>query len=463
MLFSLCLSLPCIAMAATRGTVNSDNGLFVRSDNSTKSEKIGSLKDKDEVEIIDSTKNWYKISFITKDGKKVGYVLKKHIETKDSKKDKKDLVSSKDKKSDSKKKADKKAEEKKADKKSDKNKTEDKKTDDKRNEEKKTVNSSKKEYRSIIVGADLLNVRAKNSKKSPIIATVMAGETYPIKRETKNWVKIALTGTTDGYVMKEYVDFSVVEAANGHEVVDTAVNTKDDGLEATDNPATATEEIVEHASDMVFTDLTNKLAVSNVPAVNVRKDTNTKSPILSMLLKGGRLEATGMSDNWVRVSIDEDFGYIMKQYVDIEDGVLIGYVPEEEWHIATNDEEIVAPNAINGEAVVEYAKQFLGNPYVWGGRSLTNGADCSGFVQSIYKSFGYDLKRTSAQQRTEGISVASLSEALPGDLICYDGHIGIYMGAGKGLIHASNPRTGITITGNPSYRPILAIRRIINQ
>ncbi len=112
-----------------------------------------------------------------------------------------------------------------------------------------------------------------------------------------------------------------------------------------------------------------------------------------------------------------------------------------------------------GRAVADYGLQFVGNPYVYGGTSLTNGADCSGFVQSVYKHFGYSLPRTSTEQRSAGKGV-SYSEAQPGDLICYAGHIGIYIGDGK-IVHASNAATGIKVS-SATYRSILAVRRIVN-
>lgn len=112
-----------------------------------------------------------------------------------------------------------------------------------------------------------------------------------------------------------------------------------------------------------------------------------------------------------------------------------------------------------GKQVAKYACQFVGNPYVPGGTSLTDGADCSGFTYRVYADFGYSLPRTSSQQRSAGREV-SYSEAQPGDIICYSGHVAIYIGGGK-IVHASTQKTGIKIGNNAQYRPILSVRRIV--
>lgn len=109
------------------------------------------------------------------------------------------------------------------------------------------------------------------------------------------------------------------------------------------------------------------------------------------------------------------------------------------------------------QAVVDYACQFAGNPYVWGGTSLTNGADCSGFVQSVYAHFGVSLPRTSSAQRSAGYEV-SYSEVQPGDIICYSGHVGIYAGNGQ-IINAQDPAHGIGLS-SATYTSILTVRRI---
>lgn len=115
-------------------------------------------------------------------------------------------------------------------------------------------------------------------------------------------------------------------------------------------------------------------------------------------------------------------------------------------------------NSALGQQIVDYACQFIGNPYVYGGTDINNGIDCSAFVQYVYAAFGYSLPRTSSSQRGVGYAV-SYSEAQPGDIICYSGHVAIYMGGGM-IVHAANESVGIT-TGNATYRDIITIRRLV--
>lgn len=124
----------------------------------------------------------------------------------------------------------------------------------------------------------------------------------------------------------------------------------------------------------------------------------------------------------------------------------------------TETTEVSAQPASNGQAIVDYACQFIGNPYVWGGTSLTDGADCSGFVQSVFAHFGISLPRTTYDQIYAGVEV-SYDQAMPGDLICYDGHIGIYIGNGQ-IVNAQNPEQGIGISP-ATYTTILSVRRIV--
>ncbi|WP_242840044.1 C40 family peptidase [Oribacterium sp. FC2011] len=112
-----------------------------------------------------------------------------------------------------------------------------------------------------------------------------------------------------------------------------------------------------------------------------------------------------------------------------------------------------------GDKVAQYASQFIGNPYRYGGCSLTSGTDCSGFVMSVYANFGISLPHSSSAMRSVGVAVGSLYEAQPGDIICYSGHVGIYLGEGR-LLSALGSRYGITIN-SATYKRILAIRRLV--
>lgn len=129
---------------------------------------------------------------------------------------------------------------------------------------------------------------------------------------------------------------------------------------------------------------------------------------------------------------------------------------------ATKNSSGTAPKitggSANGQAVANYACQFVGCPYVFGGTSLTNGTDCSGFTKGVYAHFGINIPRDSTSQRSIGREV-SYAEAQPGDIVCYAGHVAIYLGGGN-IVHASSAKTGIKY-GTATYRTILSIRRIV--
>lgn len=164
-------------------------------------------------------------------------------------------------------------------------------------------------------------------------------------------------------------------------------------------------------------------------------------------------------DNWVCIKIDSEKAFVSKEFVEISFKL----------ERAVKAEEVKADEAAGVSSVrasmVEYAKQFLGNPYVWGGTSLTNGADCSGFTMRIYEHFGYSIPRTSSAQSSHFTGISS-SDAKPGDLFFYGSngrvnHVAMYIGGGQ-VIHASTERTGIKIS-NAFYRTPIKVGRVINE
>ena len=231
-------------------------------------------------------------------------------------------------------------------------------------------------------------------------------------------------------------------------------------------------------------------AVVNTTTLKVRKEASTESSVLGLVPLGDELVVKEELDGWVKISIEEGEGYVSKDYVDLRTDFVHAESREEEKARLEKEEKareearkaaeaaaakkqasnqaqveqaqnIVASSAGSemGKAVIDFATQFVGNPYVWGGTSLTNGADCSGFVMSVYANFGVSLPHSSAALRSQGYGVeGGLANAQPGDIICYSGHVALYIGDGK-IVHASTSKTGIIIS-NAAYREILAVRRI---
>ena len=240
-------------------------------------------------------------------------------------------------------------------------------------------------------------------------------------------------------------------------------------------------------------EVSRRLATVKTTTLYVREEATTESDIIDLIPVGDDLTVIdeSMADTgWVKVTCNAGEGYVSTDYVDLSTDFTVAESKNAEIaRLAKEEEEkkaaqeaakkatqaaaavekanssssssssksYSAPSGTDGSSVVAYGSQFVGNPYVYGGSSLTNGTDCSGFVMSVYSAFGVSLPHSSSALRSAGYGV-SYDEMQPGDIVCYSGHVGIYAGNGQ-LLHASTYRTGITYS-NVNYKQILAIRRI---
>ena len=220
------------------------------------------------------------------------------------------------------------------------------------------------------------------------------------------------------------------------------------------------------------------MAFANVHSfLYIRSEPTKQSKWVGKLYPDYAAKIKGPVGAWTKIKSGDVTGYVCSDYIIIgnnaeqkaqeiveekqEEFVYAESREAEEERLAKEAEEKAKEaeaKAGTGQAIVDYACQFIGNPYVWGGTSLTNGADCSGFVQSVFKNFGINLPRTSGEMRSSGTAV-NYSDAMPGDIVCYDGHVGIYMGNGQ-IVNAINSRKGIGIL-SATYDDIITVRRLL--
>ena len=197
------------------------------------------------------------------------------------------------------------------------------------------------------------------------------------------------------------------------------------------------------------------LATVTADGLKLRGQASTESEVKGMVAYGEELEVLAEEEGWVKVAYGEEIAYVSADYVSVG----------KKLKTALNMTEFLYGEGVSDVRVelCEYAKQFIGNPNVWGGTSLTNGADCSGFVLSVYKKYGISLPHSSRAQANMGTEI-SMSEAKPGDLVFYAkggriNHVAIYIGGGQ-VCHASSPKTGIKVSGAYYRTPCKVVRLI---
>lgn len=326
------------------------------------------------------------------------------------------------------------------------------------NEKEREIANKKEEegFKSLVIAQvnDYVNVRSIPSEEGEILGKLYDKSVGEFIEEDNGWYKIT-SGSVTGYVKAEY-------CVTGDDAVALAKK------------------------------VGNRIATVTTTTLKVREEPSLDATVLGLVPIQDQLLVTEELDNWVKVNIEEGDGYVSLDYVTLStEFVKAESKEEEEARLAKEEAERKAAleaarkaeeknrkaaksessattseapvvyatgESALGQSVASYACQFVGNPYAYGGTSLTNGADCSGFVMSVYANFGVSLPHSSSGDRSVGTAVDGLANAQPGDIICYSGHVAIYIGNGQ-IVHASTAKTGIKIS-DVNYRTPLGVRRI---
>lgn len=309
-------------------------------------------------------------------------------------------------------------------------------------EQKDTV-KAEKELLAVAQVNQSVYVRKEASTKSEYVGRLYNNNVATVLETLDGWYKIK-SGNVKGYVSADYV-------------------------------VVGDEDLLKKAG--------TRLAEVKTETLRVRKDSSEKAGVVTLVAEGQQLKVKSTKDNgWVKIKTDDGEGYVSSDYVSVFTKYTYGETKKEEQarlakeaaERENNDggssnggssnggssngggKHYNAPNGMSGQAVANFACQFVGRPYKWGGSSLTNGADCSGFVMAVYAKFGVSLPHSSGAMRSCGYGVSKY-KMQPGDIVCFPGHVGIYIGGGT-MVDANSSKTGIKYTAVKLSRVVCARR-----
>ncbi len=274
---------------------------------------------------------------------------------------------------------------------------------------------------------DYVNIRKKPDDEGEILAMLYKNSAATILEKNNDWYKVK-SGTVTGYIKPDFLVTGKDAIALSQKVGKT-------------------------------------IATVTVRTLRVRSKASTKARIITLIPKGASYEVTKQYEDWVKIKIDGNTsGYVASDYIKLTKKYQEAVAVNADKALNSSADTVASSNSSSvRDKIVDYALRFVGNPYRWGGTSLTNGADCSGFTQSIFKKYGISIPRTSRGQAASGRWV-SLEKIRPGDLIFYRkngtiNHVALYIGNGK-VIGAKSSSEGIRITRYNYRTPYKAISYI---
>ena len=288
----------------------------------------------------------------------------------------------------------------------------------------------KQETKETVYATAGVNIRAKASADADVIGTLIAGYSITRTSDSNGWSKVDYNGQT-GYIKSDYLTTTKPQVTESNQT-------------SSSSNTSSSKSDIEEVKETVYA----------TAGVNIRAKASADADKIGTLAAGGSITRTGKtSSGWRRVDYNGQTGYIKSDYLTTTKPTVT----------SNTTASSTSSSSSLGQQIADFAVQYVGYPYVYGGNSLTNGVDCSGFTQQVYLHFGYSIPRRASIQATVGTSVA-ISDLQPGDLVFYGdsegvGHVVIYIGNGK-VVHASTPSKGIIIS-DLYYRTPMCAKRII--